>query len=528
MKSKIHHKANAPQRPVIVIGAGIGGLSAALALSSAGHDVHVIERAATPGGKMRQIGGVDAGPTVLTMRWVFDALFEAADTRIEDHVTLVPQDILARHFWQDGTQLDLFADLDRSAEAVRAFAGPRGEAEFRAFSARARRLFQAFLDPMMCAPDPDPLALARLVATRPRLLMDMAPWHSLNGLMRRSFTDPRLRQLFGRYATYVGGDPAKVPALLALIWEAEAAGVWAVDGGLSALAAAITKVLTDRGAEFSFDTHVTGITTDSDGVTGIETADGRRIKAAQVVFNGDPRAISVGALGAGAQNAVPDLMHTKRALSANVWSFRARLTGPDLVHHNVFFRTDPDPEFARLAQGQVAPDPTVYLCAEDRGIGQSPPEAERIELIVNASPIGAIPSSQEDFIECQTRTFSALARHGVTIDPIPGPEALTTPPDFETLFPGSLGSLYGQSPHGLTAALTRPRARSRIPGLYLCGGGVHPGPGVPMAALSGRHAAAAILTDLASTSRSRPMAMPGGMSTGSATTALGPSRSSPS
>ncbi|QFS84747.1 Hydroxyneurosporene desaturase [Roseivivax sp. THAF40] len=477
---------------------------------------------------MRQVDGVDAGPTVLTMRWVFDAVFEAAGTRIEDHLTLVRQEVLARHFWHDGTVLDLFADHDRSAAAIRDMAGPRGEAEFVSFAARARRLFEAFLDPMMLAADPDPLVLARRVATDPRLLMDMAPWHSLERLMRRSFTDPRLSQLFGRYATYVGGDPSRVPALLALIWDAEASGVWAVDGGMSALAATLTRLLEERGGEINCDTHVARIIRDGDGVTGIETADRRHIHARHILFNGDPRALSVGALGTDARAAVPNLTRKARALSANVWSFRARLSGPDLVHHNVFFRTDPAPEFAAIANVATAPDPTVYLCAEDRGIGHPVPEAERIELIVNAAPIGNIPSAQEDFIECQTRTFTALGRHGLTIDPLPGPEALTAPPDFETLFPASLGSLYGQSPHGLTAALSRPRARSRIPGLYLCGGGVHPGPGVPMAALSGRHAAAAILTDRASTSRSRRTATRGGMSTASAMTAAGPSRSSPS
>ncbi|MEM6481684.1 MAG: FAD-dependent oxidoreductase, partial [Pseudomonadota bacterium] len=105
---------------------------------------------------------------------------------------------------------------------------------------------------------------------------------------------------------------------------------------------------------------------------------------------------------------------------------------------------------------------------------------------------------------------------------------LTTPQQWETLFPGSCGSLYGQSPHGTMAAFQRPVARTKVKGLYLAGGGVHPGAGVPMATLSGQHAAEAILRDRTSTSRSRPMAMPGGMSTASATTVGGRSRSSPS
>ena len=126
----------------------------------------------------------------------------------------------------------------------------------------------------------------------------------------------------------------------------------------------------------------------------------------------------------------------------------------------------------------------------------------------------------------RTRVFETLAGWGLTFDKRPQSRELTTPDRFEALFPGSAGSLYGLSPHGMTAALQKPTARSAVPGLYLAGGGTHPGAGIPMAALSGRHAAEAILTDLASTLRSRRTATRGGMSTESAIAAPVPSRSS--
>ncbi|MEM1065038.1 MAG: methoxyneurosporene dehydrogenase, partial [Pseudomonadota bacterium] len=162
-----------------------------------------------------------------------------------------------------------------------------------------------------------------------------------------------------------------------------------------------------------------------------------------------------------------------------------------------------------------------------RGAGTVRPEIERFEIIMNAPPL---PGGQpEDTELCRTRTFQTLARHGVRFSPEPDPAmALTTPAGFNALFPASQGSLYGRSPHGLMSALQRPTARTRVRGLYLAGGGAHPGAGVPMATLSGQHAAAAILTDLASTSTFRRTAMPGGMSTGSATMAAARSRSSPS
>jgi len=189
----------------VVVGAGVAGLATAARLAHAGLAVTVLERHAHAGGKMRALpsvaGPVAAGPTVLTMRAVFDALFETCGERLDDHLTLVRQPLLARHFWPDGSRLDLWDDADRTAEAIAGFAGARAAAQFRAFDARARALFDGFDAPMMQAPAPRPLDLARHVMANPGLLRHMAPHRSLAGLLRHSFDDPRIAQLFGRYAT---------------------------------------------------------------------------------------------------------------------------------------------------------------------------------------------------------------------------------------------------------------------------------------------------------------------------------------
>jgi len=238
-----------------------------------------------------------------------------------------------------------------------------------------------------------------------------------------------------------------------------------------------------------------------------------------VLFNGDPRALSEGLLGEAPRRAVPRSATDPRSLSAHVWSFAARASGADLSYHNVFFGSNPRAEFAALERGRVPSDATLYICAQDRA-GPARPALERFEIIRNAPPL-----PHTDDPPCQTLIPERLARFGLCFDPPPTPEDLTTPAGFDALFPGSLGSLYGRSPRGLLAAMRRPLARSALDRLYLCGGGTHPGAGVPMAALSGRHAAEAIATDLASTSTSRRTATPGGISTGSATTARAPSRS---
>lgn len=518
---------------VVVIGAGLGGLAAALCLAHAGLEVTVVDRLDAPGGKMRSrasvAGPIDAGPTVLTLRGVFDALFDAVGARLSDHVTLIAEPVLARHWWPDGDGLDLYADAEASEAAIRDFSGGRSAAAFRRFNRRSARLFDAFDAPMMRDPAPNPRRLAAVVARAPSLLPDMAAFGSLAGMLGREFADPRLAQLFGRYATYVGGSPYRSPALLALIWQAEARGVWRVAGGMHRLALAMAALAAAKGARFHYGAEALGIEF-AGGGAAVRLVDGRRLPAGRIVFNGDPRALATGLLGAAPARAVPTAGVEPRSLSAYVWSFAAPPPAARLIHHNVFFGRTPRAEFDDLDRGRAPRDPTLYVCAQDRGAGAGPGAGpcglERFEIIQNGPPVTRGRPPAEEFETCAERTFRTLSRMGLSFASPPERRGLTTPRDFATLFPGSAGSLYGRSPHGLMAAFRRCQARTAIPELYLAGGGVHPGPGVPMATLSGRHAAAAILADLASTSMSRRMAMPGGTSTDCPTTTAAPSRSS--
>ncbi|MEJ6393287.1 1-hydroxycarotenoid 3,4-desaturase CrtD [Gymnodinialimonas sp. 2305UL16-5] len=517
------------QTRAVVIGAGIGGLSAAMRLVAQGLAVTVVEAADMPGGKMRttpsDAGPIDIGPTVLTMRPVFEELFANLGERLTDHVTLHRDPLLARHHWRDGSSLDLFDDPDASAEAVRNFAGAKAERQFRRFSAKARALFEAFDGPVMQADTPRFSRLTAHVLRKPSLIPAMAPGLSLARRLSLSFSDPRLQQLFGRYATYVGGSPYQSPAVLGLIWHSEAQGVWSVAGGMHGLAKAMHDLAASKGVEFIFSQPVTQIDQSEGRIAQAVLLDGTCLPADVIVFNGDPRALRHGFLGDAVTGAVPDTGTEPRSLSAFVWGFAAEPAGVDLVHHNVFFCDDPKVEFGDLAQGQMPRDASLYVCAQDRG-ARTHDGPERFEIIMNGPP--GHRTTTEDRKTCQTRTFETLARMGLTFSPTPDISALTTPADFNRAFPASDGSLYGRSPHGMSATFQRPTARTTIPGLYLAGGGAHPGAGIPMACLSGKHAAAAILSDLASISTSRPMAMPGGMSTGSATMAPAPSPSSAS
>ena len=228
---------------VVIVGAGIGGLSAALRLAHKGVRVTVLERHATCGGKMRTVpsavGPIDAGPTVLTLKPVFEALFSDVNARLEDHVTLTPIETIARHFWADGTQLDLHADQESSRSNIRGVFGKKAATAFDRFTMDAKRLFNAFNAPMLQAAVPTQTALTSHVLRNPSLIPAMAPHLSLAKTLNKRFRDPKLAQLFGRYATYVGGSPYHSPSILSLIWGAEAQGVWSVAGGMHMLACAI-------------------------------------------------------------------------------------------------------------------------------------------------------------------------------------------------------------------------------------------------------------------------------------------------
>ena len=223
--------------------------------------------------------------------------------------------------------------------------------------------------------------------------------------------------------------------------------------------------------------------------------------AGTVIFNGDTQALADGMLGDDVHRAVKPRVRTDRALSAVTWCIDAPTRGFDLAHHNVFFGEDYPREFSDIFERRRITDrPTIYLCAQDRGEASTPlqnGDPERLLILVNAPADGDRTGVTEiELQRLQRGVFDQLAANDLTVSRAPVDCAITRPQDFERLFPATGGSLYGSANHGAFASFSRPTARTRIRGLYLAGGSTHPGPGVPMATLSGRLAAAALLRDL--------------------------------
>jgi 1-hydroxycarotenoid 3,4-desaturase len=488
----------------LVIGSGVGGLAAAIELAAAGQEVTVLERASEPGGKMRQLPvggrGVDSGPTVFTMRWIFDALLAAGGTTLEECLTLHEADVLARHAWRGDGVLDLYASTEKSAAAIAAFSDRANADGYLRFCERSAGIYATLREPYIASPRPGMLELVRRVGFRH--LDEMwrtAPFSTLWSALGQHFSDPRLRQLFGRYATYVGSSPLKAPATLMLIAHVEQDGVWLVDGGMRAVAAALRDVAEGLGARFEFDCGVRRICLEGDAIEGVVTDAGDVVAADRIVFNGDISALGTGMLGDAVRRAVKPVAPKHRALSAITFSVLAETAGLPLHYHNVFFDEDYPEEFAAIfGRGEIREKPTVYVCAQDRADGGAPQGPERLLLLINAPPDGDLLKRDDAMLAAyRDRALGLMAACGSELRFSEAHCVTTDPARFEARFPGSGGSLYGRANHGPMASFARPGARSAIPGLYLAGGSVHPGAGVPMSAMSGRLAAAALLEDAA-------------------------------
>ncbi len=518
MASPLQHRG---EHHVVVIGAGVGGLVSALQLAARGLSVTLLEAADAPGGKMRQplVDGaaIDSGPTVFTMRWVFDQIYASAGASLDQELKLNTLPVLARHAWSAGEEMDLFADPAQSRDAIARFAGPAEAARFVQFCRQAREVYDTLEGPFIRSQSPTLASMAGELGLKGlAVLAALGPMSNLWEALGKQFHDYRLQQLFARYATYCGSSPWEAPATLMLVTQVELDGVWSVEGGMHALARSLAMLAERKGATLRYGQRVAGIKVDGGRASGVITEAGEHIAADSVVFNGELSALGLGLVGDAARRAAPPLTPSKRSLSALTWSLHAETTGPfRLDRHNVFFQPDYAHEFGDIfARSRLPRTPTVYVCAQDRGdpATTSTPGRDRLLVLVNAPAQDGHPLNESEIDACESHTFSLLARYGLTVCRTPQNCLRTAPADFERLFPGSAGALYGRATHGWMSAFSRNGARTRIPGLYAAGGSVHPGPGVPMAAMSGQLAAATLMAHLDSTSRSRRVHISGGMS----------------
>lgn len=508
--------ASAPK--IAVIGSGIAGMMSALRLSRMGCDVTIFEAQSSLGGKIATekftVGNsqinVDCGPTVFSMKPLFEEMFEEMGLSFDSSVTTKPHHLLARHYWpgkaRGPAKLDLYSDIEQSSDMIGDFAGADDAAAFRKIIAHAQDLFSGLDHTFMRATSPNML---KLIMALPLfglpMLVKARPWQSLWSLLKGRFQDPRLVQLFARYSTYCGGNPMQTSALFLLVLQAEFAGLWSLDGGMAALATAMEKNLSDAGATIYTNAHVDKILTTDSAVKAIQLADERMFDCDAVIMAGDISYLA---------SIVPDHFVSKapkpvagpnRSLSATTLTTVGEITGLETAAHTVFFSADYEREFGSIKSGLIPDDPTLYLNKSRCSEQDDHNALSRMFFIANARALQSdetkiSPADSKERFLWQKQIETKLQALGVHLSHQVAPK-VTMPQDFAQRFPGSGGALYGRAPHGMLASFRRPGLRTKIPGLYLASGSAHPSAGVPMSALSGFTAAGAVITDLVSTRR---------------------------
>lgn len=469
---------------VVVVGAGVGGLAAAVRLAAAGHDVEVHERAPVVGGKLavyeRDGFRFDTGPSLLTLPQVFTDL----GLRLPE---LLPLDPVVRHFFPDGTVLDSSSEHEVFLERIAGSVGAGSAAEWDRFWRRAARIWRASWHSVLQRPV-TPAALARL-SWRVGDLAAIAPGRTLRDLSRHYLRDPRMRMLLDRYATYTGADPRRAPAALAAIPYAELHfGGWYLPGGLGVLGTALAGRGAELGVRIVTGSEVTAIETAGGRATGVRTTGGR-VGADVVVSDVDALTLYRDLLPTPARLA----RLTDRSLAGFVMVLAVRGATPELAHHNVFFPDYYDAEFRSIfgsaaRRATPAGDPTIFVTrAADPAV--HPPGTEAWFVLVNAPRHGtawsAVDWRRPGLADAYGRhVLDVLARRGVDVRNRLIFAETRTPADLAEAAGAPGGAIYGTA-----GGLVRPPNRGPVGNLHLVGGSVHPGGGLPMVTLSAKIAA---------------------------------------
>jgi phytoene desaturase len=493
---------------IVVIGAGIGGLSVAARLSTIGHDVVVCEQAQQVGGKLAAFSRdgftFDTGPSLLTLPAVYRDLFLKTGAPLEECVELVEIDPAFRYRFpatqdSDAVWLDVpNASRARLRVALDEGLGAGAGEDWERFLDRAHDIWQATRGPFLESPLTGGRDLLRM-ARRTSDVRTVSPWLSLRSLGKKYLRDPRLRVLLDRYATYTGSDPRRAPAALAVVpYVEQTFGAWHVRGGVHRLGVAVHERALLRGVSVRTGADVRRVVVEGARAAGVELTTGERIDADVVVSDADAtRLYDELVPGSGGASARRRLRKATPSLSGFVLNLAVRGRTPGLGHHTVLFPGDYDAELDAVFGRDAEPvtDPTVYVCAPDDP-AMRPDGHESWFVLVNAPRHGIgrglvdwdAPGLAESYAD---RVLEVMAAGGLDVRDRLLWREVRTPADLErsTRSPG--GAIYGTSSNGPRAAFLRPANRSPLPGLFLVGGSAHPGGGLPLVGMS-----AAIVADL--------------------------------
>jgi len=485
----------------IVIGAGVGGLSAAIHLAAAGKRVVVLEQNPQIGGKMSeiQLAGFrwDTGPSVITMRPVIEQVFQSANHLMEDYLDLLPVEPVTRYFYEDGVRLDISRELSVTASQI-AQLDERDVEGYLAYLAYAAAIHRVAGKVFIYDQPPTWRSFFKVPLLdyyKVDALRTMQ--EAIEGFVR----SPHLRQMLGRFATYVGASPYQAPATLNVIAHVElTGGVWYPRGGVFAIARALSRLAQELGVEIYTEQRVEQILVANRRVTGVRLASGDELQAKCVIANLDVALVYEHLLPAEkrikSKATRLSQMETSCSGLALLWGVKGE--HPELAHHNIFFSRDYRKEFADIFLEGIPPvEPTIYLAITSKtDPSHAPWGCENWFVLVNVPALNSNFDWERDGELYRNRVLTRLSDFGYDLSGRILAEHILTPLEIERLTGARRGALYGLSSNQRLAAFQRPHNRCReVRGLYFAGGTTHPGGGVPLVLLSGKVAASLALAD---------------------------------
>lgn len=477
---------------ICIIGAGIGGLSAAIRLAATGHQVTIYETNSYPGGKLTEIQvdnyRFDAGPSLFTMPSYIEDLFSRAEKNIVDYFQYDQLDIICHYFWEDGTRLKAYADAEAFAQEVEKQLGvPAAEiTDTLAASAEKYHLTgTTFLEKSLHKPSTwFSSEVARSFTKIP--MLTSAVFQSMHQDNKRRLSHPKLVQLFDRFATYNGSNPYKAPGMLNIIPHFEHnIGAFFPKGGMHQITLALYQLAIDLGVIFHFNQPVEQIRVEQKKAIGI------RVEGADKFFD---KVISNMDVFPTYKKLLADQSQPHRTLaqprstSALIFYWGIKKEFKELGLHNILFSKNYQKEFAALDAGQIDKDPTIYINISKKHESTDAPEGcENWFTMINVPANNGqdwetlIAQARKDIIEKINRTLHVNLKELIVC------ESILDPRSIESKTASHQGALYGTNSNNIFAAFLRhPNFTSKIKNLYFCGGSVHPGGGIPLCLLSGK------------------------------------------
>jgi len=491
---------------ISVVGAGIGGMSAAARLAKQGHQVTVFENSDQSGGKCRTewFGdyAFDTGPSLLTLPAVFRDLFLKTGKRIEHVLDISPVDPAFNYNFADGSKVT-FPNLSnpKTYQEIEKSFGISASQSWRQIIERSEKMWEASRDSFIESELTSiwPLLLRKNLINQ---INQISPFTSLRSLSEKLNLDPHLKMIIDRYATYTGSDPRSAPAVLLTIAFVESTfGAWHIKGGIGQLSVALEQRCRDLGVDFQFKSLVTKILVERNKVEGVVLSEGKIIKSDLVVSNSDAEYTFNSLIGNEVSSARGERRKLKSATkSLSGFSLLLGLDNKkskpvDVKHHNVYFPENYDLEFDQIFTQKVpVTDPTIYLCAPKDSSMVKGADKDAWFVLVNAPRHE--PESGWDWKdggqEYAQKIISKMDDLGLNVTNRLDFMEYRTPADLENYAMAPGGSIYGTSSNSPVSAFLRARNRSKVKGLFCVGGSAHPGGGLPLVGISAEIVAKAI------------------------------------